>query len=56
MSQPGNRLLEAVAAIKLAISAVHSGNAEEADLIAKAILVAASRGEIPHLKFERSAT
>jgi len=43
---------EIVAAITLAISEVHSGNQNEAVLIAKAIVVASAKNEIPHVSIK----
>jgi len=37
-----------LAAIMLAMSEVHTGNAEEADAIGKAIVTAIAKGAVPH--------
>lgn len=39
----------AQAAIVLAMSEAHSGNAEEADAIGRAVVAAIARGEVPHV-------
>ncbi len=45
---PATALPTILAAIMLAMSEVHTGNAEEADAIGKAIVTAIAKGAVPH--------
>lgn len=46
---PATALPTILAAIVLAMSDAHTGNAEEANAIGKAIVTAIAKGEVPHV-------